>query len=290
MPRTNRAIRLLRHVTPGKVVTYVLLTALVCFTALPLVYMVVSAFKPVEELFVFPPRFFVKNPTLNNFSDLLTVVNSSDVPFTRYFFNSLLVTAAGVGLSVLVCSMATFAITKLRLPFAGPIFSIIVAALMFAPPVTQLSNYMIVNKLGMMDTYWALIVPKAAGAMYFFLMRQNFILIPDALLESAKIDGCGYWKIYTRIIMPLSKPVLATVVVFAFVANWNDFYSALIYIQDQTLKTLPLALQMLQGGPGQVARAGTMAAATLLTTLPPIVIFVFMQSKVINTMANSGIK
>lgn len=282
--------KLLRHVSGAKIALYLVLTLLVCFTALPLIYMVVTAFKPMEELFIFPPRFWVKNPTLSNFSELLGAVDSTSVPFTRYFFNSTFVSVVSVAISVIVCSLATFSITKLKLPFANLIFGIIVAALMFSPPVTQLSNYMIVNRLHMMDTYWALILPKAAGAMYFFLMRQNFILIPDALIESAKIDGCGYLRIYAKIIMPLSKPVIATVIVFAFVANWNDFYSPLIYIQQQALKTLPLALQMLQGGVGQVARSGAMAAATLLTTLPTIIVFTIMQSKVINTMANSGIK
>lgn len=274
----------------NRVFVYLFLIGLVCFTALPLVYLISSAFKPLDELFLFPPRFFVRRPTFNNFSELLSAIDSSTVPFTRYFFNSILVTASSVALSVLVCSMATYSITKLKLPFADVIFAVIIATLMFSPPVAQISNYIIVNKLHMMNTYWALIIPKVAGSYYFFLMRQNFILIPDAVVESARIDGCSHFKIYTHIIMPLSKPVIATIVVFAFIANWNDFYSPLIYINKQAFKTLPLALQMLQGGPGQVARAGAMAAAAFLTTAPTIIVFLFMQSKVINTMAHTGIK
>ncbi len=274
----------------SKLFLYIFLIALVSFTALPLVYLVSSAFKPLDELFLFPPRFFVKRPTFNNFTELLTAVSSSTVPFTRYFFNSAFVSMASVGMSVIVCSMATYSITKLKLPFAKMFFNLIVAALMFSPPAAAISNYILVNKLGMMNTYWALIIPKVAGSYYFFLMRQNFILIPDVIVESARIDGCNPWKIYTKIIMPLSKPVLATITVFSFVANWNDFHSPLIYINKQALKTLPLALQMLQGGAGQVARSGAMAAAALLTTAPTIIVFVFMQSKVINTMAHTGIK
>ena len=280
----------LRKITPTRVATYLFLIALVTFTALPLVYLVSSAFKPLNELFVFPPRFFVRHPTMANFSELLFAVSSSAVPFARYFFNSVLVSVLGVGVTVIVCSMATYAITKLELPFAGTIFSLIIAALMFSPPVAQLSNYVLINQLHLMNTYWALILPKAAGAYYFFLMRQNLILIPNAIIESARIDGCGAWKVYTKMILPLSKPVLATIVVFAFVANWNDFYSPLIYINNEVLKTLPLALQMLQGGTGQVARSGAVAAALLLTTAPTILVFTFMQSKVINTMAHTGIK
>ena len=274
----------------SRILMYLFLIALVCFTALPLVYLVSSAFKPLDELFIFPPRFFVTRPTLNNFSELLSAIDSSTVPFTRYFFNSALVTVSSVGLSIVVCSMATYSMTKLKLPYSNVIFNIIIATLMFSPPVAQISNYIIVNQLHMMNTYWALIVPKIAGSYYLFLMKQNFTLIPDAIIEAARIDGCSHMKIYTKFIMPLSKPVIATIAVFAFVANWNDFYSPLIYINKQALKTLPLALQMLQGGPGQVARAGAMAAAALLTTAPTIIVFLFMQSKVINTMAHTGIK
>ena len=280
----------MKKLTVSKVMLTLFMLLLVAFTVLPLIYLVSSAFKPLDELFLFPPRFFVKRPTLANFSELLLAIDGASVPFSRYFFNSLFVSAISVGISVVVCSMATYAMTKLRLPFAGFIFSFIVATLMFSPPVAQLSNYVLVNKLGMMNTYWALILPKAAGSYYFFLMRQNIMLIPDAIVESAKIDGCSAWGIYIRMILPLSKPVLATIVVFAFVSIWNDFYSPLIYINEESLKTLPLALQMLQGGVGQVARSGAMAAAALITVAPTVILFTIMQSKVVNTMAHTGIK
>ena len=142
----------------------------------------------------------------------------------------------------------------------------------------------------MLDTTWALIVPKIAGSYYLFLLKQNFGEIPDALLEAAKIDGCSYWGLYSKIIIPVTRPAWATAIVFAFVASWNDFSGPMIYIQTQVKQTLPLALQLLQGGPGQVARAGAFAAATLVTTLPTIIVFCAMQSKVINTMTHSGIK
>jgi ABC-type glycerol-3-phosphate transport system permease component len=200
------------------------------------------------------------------------------------------VSAITVALAVYVCSLATFAMTKMRLPLKKVYFTVIIATLMFSPSVTQISSYVIVTELRMVNTLAALIVPKIAGSYFFFLLKQNMEQIPNALVESAKQDGCGLFSVYTRIILPLSKPVLATVVVFAFIASWNDFYSPLIYINKQALKTLPLALQMLQGGSGQVARSGAMAAAALLTTFPTIVIFLLMQSKVVKTMAHTGIK
>lgn len=282
----NKRIR----ITPSKVILMIFMLALVAFTAMPLIYLLCTAFKPLEELFAYPPRFFVRNPTFQNFSELLSAVDSSTVPFSRYFFNSAFVTAASVLATVYVCSLATYAMTKMTLPGKNVIFTIIVAAMAFSPPVGQISNYIIINGLGMINTYWALIIPKIATAGFFFLMKQNMEQIPNALIESARIDGCTSLGIYWKIIMPLSKPVIATIVVFSFVANWNDFYSPLIYINKQVLRTLPLALQQLQGGAGQVARSGAMAAASLLTTLPTIIIFVIMQSKVVKTMAHSGIK
>lgn len=278
------------HIKFSRVMVYVFMIVLVAFTAMPLVYLVSTAFKPIDELFVFPPVFITKRPTMANFSELFLAMSSSTVPFTRYLFNSIVVTTLSVGGSVLVCSMAAFALTKLRLPFANFIFNVIVAALMIAPPAAAIINYIIINKFGWINTYWAIIIPKLATPYYFFLLKQNFQELPNELIEAAKIDGCVHWRIYTHIVLPLSKPALATIVMFAFVASWNDFYSVLIYINDQALKTLPLALQMLQGGAGQVARAGAFGAAALLTTAPTIIIFLVLQSKVVSTMAHSGIK
>ena len=195
------------HVKPSRVILYLFIIAMVAFTALPLWYMIVQSFKPLEEIFAYPPRFYVKNPTFSNFSELLTAISSSSVPFTRYFFNSLLVTVASTTLSIFVCSLATYAMTKMKLPFKNGIFNFIVAAMAFSAPASQVTTYIIVNGMGMMNTYWALIIPKIATAMYFFLMKQNMETIPDALIESARLDGCNNFGIYWKIIMPLSVPV-----------------------------------------------------------------------------------
>lgn len=279
-----------KKITASRVCVYIFMIAMVSFTCLPLVYLVVTAFKPLDELFIFPPRFWVKNPTLNNFSELLLAMDSGSIPFSRYIFNSLWISVVTVALTVIVCSMGAFALTKIRLPQGRLIFNIIVATLMFSPPVTQITNYLIVQNLHMLDSSLSLIIPKIAGSYYIFLLKQNFGEIPDALLEAAKIDGCGYVGLYSKIIMPTTRPAWATAIVFAFVASWNDFAGPMVYIQTSVKKTLPLAIQMLQGGAGQVARQGAMNAALLLTTLPTIIVFTAMQSKVIDTMAHSGIK
>ena len=279
-----------RHTPISRKLVYLFVIALVAFTALPLVYLVSSAFKPLDELFLFPPRFFVRNPTTKNFSELLLAMDSSVIPFSRYIANSIIISIATVAGTVVVCTMGAFALTKIRLPKGNIIFSIIIATLMFSPPVTQITNYLVVQFLHMYDNPLALIVPKIAGSYYLFLLKQSFGEIPDALIEAAKIDGCSYWTIYARIIMPTTRPAWATAIVFSFVASWNDFTGPMVYIKTSVLKTLPLALQSLQGGAGQVARTGAFAAASLITTLPTILVFVAMQSKVIDTMTHSGIK
>lgn len=271
------------------IILHFLISLLVCFTMLPLIYMVVTAFKPLDELFIFPPRFYVSNPTIRNFATLLQSIGSVAVPFSRFVFNSVFTSASAVTLSVVVCSMGAYAISKLHLAHSKILFAIIVSALMFGTHVTQIPSYMIVKELGMLNRYSALIVPKIAIAYHFFLMKQFMDQLPVPILESARMDGANEWNIFWRIVMPVVKPAWATVVMFAFVANWNDYFSPLIFINRQAMKTLPLALQLISEQ-GNIARMGAIAAATLLTTLPSILIFMIMQSKVNQTMAYSGIK
>lgn len=271
-------------------VVYLLMGGLVLFTSLPLIYMISTAFKPYDELFLYPPRFFVRKPTLRNFYELLTALDSSTIPFTRYIFNSLLTTCVTVALTVIVSSMGAFALAKYKIPFGNTVFNIIIAALMFSPHVTQIPNYIIVSKLGLLNTYWALIIPKIAVAYNIFLMKQFIEQIPDTYLDAARIDGASDFKIFWKIIMPMAKSAWSTLIVFSFVSNWNDYFSPLIFINKQALKTLPLILQSLAGGPGQVARSGAVAAATFLVTMPTIIVFLIMQSRVMKTMAYSGIK
>lgn len=262
---------------------------LAAFTAIPLVYMVSTAFKPLDELFIYPPRYFVRRPTLTNFSNLLISLASSTVPFTRYIFNSFFTTVLTVTGTVMVSGMGAYALSKHKLPGAGLIFSIIIAALMFSSHVTQISSYIVVDGLGLTNTYWALIIPKLAVAYNFFLMKQFLDQFPNELLEAARIDGAKERAIFWKIVMPSLKPAWSTLVVFSFVSNWNDYFSPLIFITSNSMKTLPLALQTI-GASGAIARAGAMNAATLLMTAPTIIIFLIMQAKVMETMAHSGIK
>jgi len=278
-----------KRISAGWVFVYTVMIALVAFTALPLVYVVCTAFKPIDELLRYPPRFFVRNPTLQNFWDLLIALSGTVVPFTRYIFNSLFTVSITVFFTVILSSMGAYALVKFKLPGTKWIFPVILAALMFSAHVTQIPTYMIVNGMGIINTYWALIIPKLASAYSFFLMKQFIEQFPNELLESSRIDGANEWTIFWKILMPSLKPAWSTLVVFSFVGNWNDYFSPLIFISSEAMKTLPLALQTISGG-ASIARAGATSAATFLMTMPTIIIFTIMQSKVLETMVHSGIK
>ncbi len=267
---------------------YILLAIPVAFCALPLIYMVNTAFKPLNEMLRFPPTFFVKNPTLNNFSDLLTALSGTSVPFVRSVFNSLLVSAAVVVLTVIVSSMGAFGLTKHRVPFGKQLFTLIIMALSFSSSVTTIPTYLVIENIGLVNSYWALILPKVAVAYNMFLMKQFCEQMPNALLEAARIDGAGEWHIFFKIAMPMLRPAWATLTVMSFVSVWNDYFTPLIYITDDALRTVPLALQSISTG--GLTRAGASAAASFLMIMPTIIIYTLLQKKVISTMAFSGIK
>jgi len=280
------------RIKPSMVLVYIFMIVLVAFTALPIVYVVCTAFKPLDELFLYPPRFFVRRPTLKNFSDLVLSLGSSTVPFTRYVFNSLLTTIATVVLTVLVSSMGAYSLVKHKPPGAKTLFNIILMALMFSAHVTQIPRYMVVNSMGLINSYWALILPNVAVAYNIFLMKQFTEQFPDELLESARLDGANEWQVFVRIVMPSLTPAWSTLVVFSFVSSWNDYFSPLIYITSQAKRTMPIALQTIAGGPAasSIGRAGAVAAATFIMLVPVIIIFTAMQKRVMETMVHSGIK
>ena len=273
-------------------VVTVFMIFLVAFTALPLIYIVNAAFKPLDELFLFPPTFFVKHPTGKNFRDLVISLGSSTVPFLRYVFNSVFVSLCVVVGTVIISSTAAFALSKLELPFKAFWFNMIISALMFSNHVTTIPRYLVIESMGLYNSYTALILPQIAVAYNVFLMKQFLDQYPDQIMEAAHIDGAGDFLTFIKIVFPGQKPVVATMVVLTFVSCWNDFFSPLVYTSSQTMKTLPLALQTISGGAGasSVSRAGAVSAASLLMILPVIIIFTLMQGKVMETMTQSGIK
>ncbi|MDR0494811.1 MAG: carbohydrate ABC transporter permease [Treponema sp.] len=256
------------------------------FFAYPLVYAINNAFKPLNEIFLFPPKLWVSNPTMNNFQDLFIIMSKSWVTFSRYIFNTVLITAVGTGGLILVASMGAFVVSKYQFPGAKTFFMTVVITLMFSGYVTAIPNYLVMTRLGWVDTYLSVIVPAFAMPIGFFLLKQFIDTIPNTLLEAAKIDGAREWGIFIWIVLPMIKPAWLTVMIFSVQNLWNARASNFIY--SEQLKTLPYALsQIIMGG---IARAGVGAAVTLFVMIVPLVLFIMAQSNILQTMASSGIK
>ena len=284
--QSRKGRRMANRSRGGDVVNFLFLFAVGVFMALPLVYVIVNAFKPLDEIFMFPPRFFVRNPTMNNFSELYIVLADSWVPFSRYVFNTLFITATGTLFHVLFASMAAFALCKIDLPGKNLLFFIVVNSLMFTPAVTGVPNYMIMTNLRLTDTYWSIILPVVGGSMGLFLMKQFMSTVPDALIEAAKIDGAHQMTIFWRVVMPQVKPAWLTLVIFCVQNLWNA--NGGVYIYTEHMKTLPYALSQIVGG--GIARTGVASTVSLIMLVVPVCTFILTQSNIVETMASSGIK
>ncbi len=256
------------------------------FMALPLIYALANAFKPLNELWLFPPRFFVRNPTLKNFNDLFVLMSNSLVPFSRYIFNTALITIVGTGGHVIIASLCAYPLAKMKFPGRDIIFGMIILSLMFSAAVTNIPNFMVMSLLGWIDTYFAVIIPAFAAPLGLYLMKQFMEQIPDSLLEAARIDGSSEWKLFWGIVMPQVKPAWLTLIIFSVQALWSMGQTVFIYREE--LKTLSYALgQILAAG---IARAGVGAAVTVIMMAVPISVFIVTQSNIIETMSTSGIK
>lgn len=270
----------------GNILIFIFLFVLGLFMILPIYLAFVMSVKPVEELFVFPPKIYTLNPTLENFREMFKSLSNMWVPFSRYVFNSIFVTVTITFFQCFFTSMAAFVLAKGRFPGNKLINSIIVISLLYQSNVIYIMQYIIMTKLGMVNTYWALILPSIASPMAVFLMKQSISQVPDSIIEAAKVDGAGMFRICWQIVMPNQKPALMTLVIFAFQGAWNIQGGSLVY--DESLKTLPTVVQ--QAASAGLARAGVAMAAAVFMLIPPILIFMLAQKNVIETMAHSGIK
>lgn len=256
------------------------------FSLAPFVLMVSNAFKPLSELFLFPPRFFVQNPTLNNFFDLGSVIADTNVIFGRYVFNTLFLTFLGTVGTVILGSMAAYPLAKFKFPGSKFMSHTIVYSLMFNGAVTAIPSYLIMSKMGLIDTYAAVVLPAIAGTLGLYLMQNFMSQIPMELIEAAKIDGKGEFGIFFSIIMPMARPAWVTLVILSFNGLWGNTGGTFIY--TEALKPVPAMLGQILGG--GIARSGIAGAVTLLMTILPITVFIIGQTKVVETMASSGIK
>ena len=253
---------------------------------IPFVYTLLQSLKPIEEIYIFPPRFWVTKPTLRNFSNLFKLTSDLWVPFSRYLFNSVFVSAICTGMQVVFASMAAYPLSKHEFRGKGFIFNLVVIALLFTGEVVFLPQYIMIAGMKLIDSHLALILPSVAYPLGLYLMRQNMLGFPDSVIEAARIDGAPERFVFWRVVMPNMKPVWMTMIVFSFGAMWSR--SDTSYIYSEQLKALPTLLNQISAS--GVARAGVGAAATVILMIPPILIFLLTQSKVIETMTNSGLK
>ncbi len=256
---------------------------------LPVVFLFGQAFKPLGELFRFPPTIFVHNPTLDNFRNLMNLAGSTGIPMSRYFVNSLIVTVLTVVLNLIITIMAAYVFSKKKFKIRGALWEINQMALMFIATAVSIPRYLIIVNLGAYNTWFAHILPLIAMPVGLFLVKQFVDGIPDALIEAAVVDGAGDWVILRKIIIPLAKPALATSVVLTFQQVWQNVETSNNYITSESLRTLTYYVGSI-GTNNAVAAAGMSAAAQLVMFIPNLIIFIMMQSKVMNTMSHSGIK
>lgn len=270
----------------GDIFLYLFLTFVALVMAFPIIYAVSSALKPLDELFMFPPRIFPRNPTFDNFSDLFVTMGKSWVTFSRYLFNTVFITAVGTAGHLIIASMGAFVLAKYEFPGGQGFFKLVTVAMMFSGYVTAIPNYLILNALGWIDTYWAIVIPAFASPMGLFLMKQFMEGLPTSLIEAAKIDGANEWGVFLKIVMPNVKPAWMTLIIFSVQALWNN--KAATFIYSEVKKTLVYALQQIQSG--GIARTGQGAAVMVVLMVVPIAIFVFSESQILETMASSGLK
>ncbi len=257
------------------------------FMVFPLFYSVITSFKPLDELLIFPPRFMVSRPTLENYRVLPALLSNLQVPISRYVYNSIFIAVISTFLSVIAASLAAFTFSKSKVKGRKLLFGIVQVMLLYNTYTLAVPQYLIFSKLHMIDTYWVYILPAIPSSMSCFLMKQFMdVSIPDALMEAARIDGAGVLRIYWKIIMPIMKPAWMTVLLFSFQSMWTIVPSGTIF--SEAKKTLPYVMSTISAG--GIARSGSAMAITVLLMIPPIVVFLFTQSNVLETMSTSGIK
>ena len=270
----------------GDLLNFLFLALLGIIMLIPVVFSVSNAFKPLDELFVFPPRFFVRHPTFANFRILPSLFSDSLVPLSRYILNTLFITIAGTAGSIIIASMAAYVLEKKKFRMREGIFKLVVNTLMFTPAVTAIPSFLIMSKLGFINSYAAILIPTIGSSLNVFLMKQFMVGIPNTILEAARIDGSGEQRIFWSIVMPSVKPAWMTLIIFCIQNLWGATGGN--YIYNEELKTLPYALsQVMSAG---LVRAGASAAITTLMMIVPMCVFVITQSNIMETMMSSGIK
>ena len=267
-------------------ITFILIV-LGAFMFIPMYYVVIQSLKPLDELWMFPPRFYVAQPTFKNFKDLFTLMSGNLVPFSRYIFNTIFTSVAGTAGHLFIASLAAYAMAKIKFPGGRSMFKLVRTSLMFHSTVTAVTSFILMSVLDIVDTYWAIIIPAWGSTLGLYLMKQFMDTnVTNAVLESSRLDGASELRTFWTIAMPMVKPAWLTLIIYSFQGLWNQ--GASIYIHSEQLKSLNYAIQQITAG--GIKRAGASAAATVIMMLVPISVFVITQSNIIETMGSSGMK
>ena len=285
--RTRKHKVVLNRSVGGDIGINALLIIMGAFMFIPMYYVIIQSLKPLDELWMFPPHFYVQSPTLKNYTDLFRLMSTSWVPFSRYIFNTVFISLVGTAGNLILSSLAAYAIAKIKFPGRGWMFQMIVLSLMFHSTVTGIANFLTMSTLHWVDTYLAIIVPAWCTSLGLYLMK-NFMetAVSDAVLESARLDGATEFYTFLKIAMPMVKPAWLTLIIYCFQGLWNAGGS--LYIYSEQLKTFNYAIgQIVSGG---IARAGAGAASQVIMMAVPIIVFVISQSNIIETMGSSGMK
>ena len=269
---------------------FMLLVPFLVVTLLPLIYIFSHAFKPLSELYAYPPRIFASRLTLDNFENLFLAASQTGVSFGRYFFNSLISSASVIGLSMLIGSLAAFSFSFLKYKIKNTLFLLNQIAIMIVPLAVAVPRFIVMSNLGITNSMLAHIIPLLAMPVGVFLVKQFMDQVPRELYEASIIDGANKWQIYWRVVLPLVKPALATVAILAFQNSWNNMETSELYIKQEALRTLPFYFSTLTYNTSSIAAQGMSAAASLIMFVPNILLFIILQNSVMNTMAHSGIK
>ncbi len=269
----------------ANVFTYAVVIFLSGIILVPVFWMLSTALKPAGDVFLFPPRWLPTEPQWENFPESLTFL-----PFATYFRNTATITLSAMLGQVLSSPLVAYAFARLKARGSNMLFVLVLATMMLPAHVTMIPLFIVFQSFGWIDTFLPLIVPNFFGSAYYiFLLRQFFLTIPADLADAAKIDGCGHFGTYWRIYLPMSKPALATVVIFTFMFNWNDFMRPLIYLNSNDNWTLTLGLSRFTGMYGLTAW-NLLMAASLVTILPCVLLFFFAQRLFIQGIVITGVK
>lgn len=257
------------------------------FMAVPLLYTILQSIKPIEEYYIYPPRFFVMNPTFDSYRAIISSLDSLGVPFTRYLFNAIFTTTVGTLTYLFLALITAYPVAKSKIKIVAILNAFLVYAMLFHNDTMAMLRYVVMSKIGIIDTYWAVILPGLSSTMGIFLIAQ-FIRanIQDSILEAARIDGAGEFKILFSIVAPSIKAGWLTALIFTFQNYWNQGASNAIFSEE--LKHISVAMQSI--ALSGITRAGTGMAVTLILMIPTVIIFLWNQRSIMNTMAHSGLK